>query len=271
MSCRFSNAAFNIVTDICTTILPLPILNTLRIPKKQKYLLMVVFGLGGITCVISVLRLQSLYVISKSTDISWDNPMAALWSSMEVNVGIICSVSHLKNESAAVHANNYQCIPTLKGLLTRVFPSLAVGESYFGSRSGYMGPSIESRPDAVDFGRLGHEAPEDDAEKAAAMTQEVYELGNGSTHDLPMASRRQSTMLPPLPPPDRAVVAARASLSTPPQVTQQLSQWLGKEIGHTRTDTIETARTVSTMHTTGTTSSRDDPGKSDGASTISMC
>ncbi|KAF2167882.1 hypothetical protein M409DRAFT_65944 [Zasmidium cellare ATCC 36951] len=105
----FANAAFNIITDIGTTILPLPILNTLRIPKKQKYLLMVVFGLGGITCVISILRLQSLYVISKSTDVSWDNPMAAIWSSMEVNVGIICS-----------------CIPTLKGLLTRMFPSLAV-------------------------------------------------------------------------------------------------------------------------------------------------
>lgn len=90
---RFSNAAFNIITDICTTILPLPILNTLRIPKKQKYLLMLVFGLGGITCIISILRLQSLYVISKSTDVSWDNPLAAIWSSMEVNVGIICSVS----------------------------------------------------------------------------------------------------------------------------------------------------------------------------------
>lgn len=93
--CRFSNAAFNIITDICTTILPLPILNTLRIPKKQKYLLMLVFGLGGITCIISILRLQSLYVISKSTDVSWDNPLAAIWSSMEVNVGIICSVSSI--------------------------------------------------------------------------------------------------------------------------------------------------------------------------------
>lgn len=110
----FSNAAVNILTgesirhcrhkpvprtntsscaDLATTILPLPTLNSLRIPKRQKYILMVVFGLGGITCVLSILRLQSLYVISKSTDVSWDNPLAATWSSLEVNVGIICSVS----------------------------------------------------------------------------------------------------------------------------------------------------------------------------------
>ena len=68
---------------------------------------MAVFGMGGVVCLISVLRLSSLYAISVSTDVSWDNPLAAIWSSCEVNVGILCS-----------------CLPTLKGCVTRYFPRL---------------------------------------------------------------------------------------------------------------------------------------------------
>jgi hypothetical protein len=95
----------NIITDVATTILPLPVFKSLNLPKRQRYILMGVFGMGGVVCLISVLRLSSLYTISISTDVSWDNPLAAIWSSTEVNVGILCS-----------------CLPTLKGCLTRYFP-----------------------------------------------------------------------------------------------------------------------------------------------------
>ncbi|RMY78999.1 hypothetical protein D0863_00312 [Hortaea werneckii] len=101
----FTNAALNIVTDIATVVIPLPVLKGLQLPKRQKIALMIVFGLGGITCIVSILRLQSLYAISIAEDVTWENPMAAIWSSIEVNVGILCS-----------------CIPTLKGCVNRVFP-----------------------------------------------------------------------------------------------------------------------------------------------------
>ena len=69
------------------------------------------------TCIISILRLQSLYVVSHSKDISWDNPLAAIWSCSELNVGIICS-----------------CIPTLKGCVVRVFPSLFSSTNVYGNQ-----------------------------------------------------------------------------------------------------------------------------------------
>ena len=68
---------------------------------------MTVFALGGFTCVVSILRLQSLYVISKATDVSWNNPLAAIWSSVEINTGILCS-----------------CLPTLKACVSRYFPRI---------------------------------------------------------------------------------------------------------------------------------------------------
>ncbi|KAK4540205.1 hypothetical protein LTR36_009703 [Oleoguttula mirabilis] len=42
-----------------------------------------------------------------ATDITWENPMAAIYSSTEVNIGIICS-----------------CLPTLKGCVAHFFPRL---------------------------------------------------------------------------------------------------------------------------------------------------
>lgn len=48
MLIRFTNASINIVTDICTGVLPLPTLNSLNLPRRQKYALMAVFALGGL-------------------------------------------------------------------------------------------------------------------------------------------------------------------------------------------------------------------------------
>jgi len=58
-------------------------------------------------CVVSILRLQSLVAISNSADPTYDNPPAATWSSVEINVGIICS-----------------CLPCLRPLLARFMPNV---------------------------------------------------------------------------------------------------------------------------------------------------
>ncbi|KAI5361671.1 hypothetical protein Slin14017_G084040 [Septoria linicola] len=113
----FFNSSFNIATDIATAILPLPVVKSLNLPKRQRHALMAVFGLGGIICVISIVRFHSLYAIAVSDDPSWDNPLAALWAALEATVGIIAS-----------------CLPTLKGLVTKYFPSLIATAS--GSRGG---------------------------------------------------------------------------------------------------------------------------------------
>ena len=90
---RYTMAGGTIFTDILTTLLPIAPLNALPFPRRQKVILMVVFCLGGLTCVLSILRLPSIYVVSRSSDVSWDNPKAAIWSCMELYAGIICSVS----------------------------------------------------------------------------------------------------------------------------------------------------------------------------------
>ncbi|KAI9046858.1 hypothetical protein LZ554_008937 [Drepanopeziza brunnea f. sp. 'monogermtubi'] len=87
----FFNSAMNIFTDIVLIILPMPALSTLQLPPKQKFGLILIFALGGLVCVVSVLRLHSLYIASLSNDMTWDNVESSIWSNIEVAVSIICA------------------------------------------------------------------------------------------------------------------------------------------------------------------------------------
>lgn len=44
--CRYANAAVNILTDCATALLPIGVINSLDMPKRQKKLLLAVFGIG---------------------------------------------------------------------------------------------------------------------------------------------------------------------------------------------------------------------------------
>ena len=103
----FTNSALNIVSDVAIFLAPMPVLSQLRLPRRQRMALIVVFGLGAFVCLISMLRLRALYNISVSKDVTWDNGAAAAWSSLEVNVGIICA-----------------SLPPLRKPISRVFPKI---------------------------------------------------------------------------------------------------------------------------------------------------
>ena len=62
----FANAALNIVSDFVIVAIPISLLRKLQIPRKQKYILMGVFGAGVFASVTPIVRLHSLYVIGKT-------------------------------------------------------------------------------------------------------------------------------------------------------------------------------------------------------------
>ena len=53
----FSTSVIGIILDWAIWILPIPVVGRLKLPRRQKWGLMGVFGLGGMVCVVSVLRL----------------------------------------------------------------------------------------------------------------------------------------------------------------------------------------------------------------------
>lgn len=100
----YSNAAIQIFTDIVILILPMPLLSKLHLPRKQKAGIMLVFCVGIFVVATSSVRLYELKTLVHSQDISKTNAKAAVWSSLENNVSIICA-----------------CLPTLQPLISRIF------------------------------------------------------------------------------------------------------------------------------------------------------
>lgn len=114
------SAPVNILTDLIILFLPMPLLTGLALPSKQKIILIATFALGGFVTIVAVMRIAYLQETSTARleDLSgaggrqytqenlfWYTAPPCMWSTVEVNVGIICA-----------------CIPVLKPLLVRLAP-----------------------------------------------------------------------------------------------------------------------------------------------------
>lgn len=97
----YANAGVNIATDLMILLLPIPVIKSLNLPKREKFALAFLFLLGSIVCVISCLRLKALMPASKP-DTTWNTAVTTIWTEAEMNVAITCA-----------------CLPVLRGL---VFP-----------------------------------------------------------------------------------------------------------------------------------------------------
>lgn len=62
--------------------------------------------------VVSIVRLEGLVTFANSINPTWDNWSTGIWSTIEINVGIICA-----------------CMPSLRLLLIRAFPKLLVANT----------------------------------------------------------------------------------------------------------------------------------------------
>jgi len=121
-----ASAPVNIITDLAILFLPMPILTSMRLPKKQKTILVITFGFGVFVAVVDIIRIAYLQAASTYrlneitndiyvgdtrtedvTDFSWYSSFSFMWSAIEVNVGIMCA-----------------CVPALKPLVSRYMPKM---------------------------------------------------------------------------------------------------------------------------------------------------
>ncbi|KAH3912526.1 hypothetical protein HBH56_116160 [Parastagonospora nodorum] len=87
----FSTSVIGIVLDWAIWILPIPVVGRLKLPRRQKWGLMCVFGLGGMVCVVSVLRLVLVWCYAHEGRVTKSGTFALIWSTLELNVAIICA------------------------------------------------------------------------------------------------------------------------------------------------------------------------------------
>lgn len=119
------SAPINIVTDLAILALPIPVLTGMRLPKRQKYILVFTFSLGIFVTIVDVVRIYYLQqaistvstapssdpsaIFGDSPEFAWNASLSLMWSAVEVNVGMICA-----------------CIPTLKPLIVKILPAFII-------------------------------------------------------------------------------------------------------------------------------------------------
>ncbi|KAK6338368.1 hypothetical protein TWF730_002432 [Orbilia blumenaviensis] len=102
----FASAPVNILEDLAIIVLPIPVLTSLRLPTRQKAILLVVFSLGLFDIVVGIIRIHYFQLTeSQALDFDYNAAYSFMWAAIEVNVGIVCA-----------------SIPMTKPLISRFFP-----------------------------------------------------------------------------------------------------------------------------------------------------
>ncbi|KAL6234228.1 hypothetical protein BDW75DRAFT_213068 [Aspergillus navahoensis] len=117
-----SSSPVNIITDLAILVLPNPILTRMRLPRKQKIILVITFSFGFFVAVVDVVRIAYLQEATidreialrqihiqnyGGEDFAWYASLSFMWSVVEVNVSVMCA-----------------CVPSLKPLVARLVPKL---------------------------------------------------------------------------------------------------------------------------------------------------
>jgi len=125
----------------------MPILTSMRLPKKQKIILIITFSFGFFVAAVDVVRIAYLQSASmtrlaeiqgsdgdgsarnaEQTDFSWYASLSFMWSAVEVNVGIMCA-----------------CVPGLKPLVSRFMPHMLRDSGEPPSETGSLSLAVGSR------------------------------------------------------------------------------------------------------------------------------
>ncbi|CUS13283.1 unnamed protein product [Tuber aestivum] len=123
----YFNSASSIFTDVVVTILPLPLMLRLELPKRQKFGLCAIFSLGGFVCATGVVRLIELPNPFASKDITWDTASTMLWYYAEASFIIIAACAPALKPFFRLY------IPVIIGSTKATHkhsPSYQIGQSY---------------------------------------------------------------------------------------------------------------------------------------------
>ncbi|KAI5803349.1 hypothetical protein DFH27DRAFT_46434 [Peziza echinospora] len=77
--------------DFLVLMLPLKLVASLRLPKRQKAVLVCLFCAGGAACIASILRLYYFPWINNSLDVTWNVTPIAFWGQVEASTAVICA------------------------------------------------------------------------------------------------------------------------------------------------------------------------------------
>ncbi|PVH93391.1 hypothetical protein DM02DRAFT_662000 [Periconia macrospinosa] len=131
-----ASSALNMVLDIVIFILPIPLLWALKLPTRQRLCLVVVFALGLIVVIASILRLHTLLALFNTPayrkDNTWSTVDSMNWASVEVHLAILVSCT------AAFKTLIQRFLPGIIGSLSGTKQSVSRRYTFTTRDGGYM-------------------------------------------------------------------------------------------------------------------------------------
>ncbi|KAJ2978692.1 hypothetical protein NQ176_g3677 [Zarea fungicola] len=121
----WANGVLSIAFDLMIILIPLVEVSKMMMSWKKKLSIIVMFLVGTFATVVSILRLVSVTGFSETVNITWNFFGVGLWSTVEINVGIICS-----------------SLPTVRLILVQLSPRV------FGTRRSHPGTTLNSSADS---------------------------------------------------------------------------------------------------------------------------
>lgn len=192
---QYSTQGINIVTDLVLWLLPLRLITQVKLPRRQKWGLYIVFLLGFLVPIASVSKLIVITKIVVSpdpavSDLSYTGGVQiSAWSVVEVNIAIICC-----------------SMPTIRPLLKKLIPGLlgtvkSVPEIKKDRTSGYQNRGARAKGGPMPLGSVeGVSKPVEGTGSVGVVTMTRREVGEsyydnhsvdfpvpGSSHDEEMS------------------------------------------------------------------------------------
>ncbi|PSR90738.1 hypothetical protein BD289DRAFT_208574 [Coniella lustricola] len=130
-----AQAILNITTDGVLIIMPVITLYGLQMPRKQKVTVGLILGLGSGAVIASCVRIAYVRAMQDNPDVLYTQGSAAVWSAVEINIGILCN-----------------CLAMLKPFVRHHLPWL---RSLIGMRSGASGSAGPIHPPEIYGKRAG--------------------------------------------------------------------------------------------------------------------
>ncbi|KAF7187451.1 Satratoxin biosynthesis SC1 cluster protein 4 [Pseudocercospora fuligena] len=154
-------AAINIVLDLMVIGLPFPQLWKMKMNKRKKLQVMIMFGTGLIITVLSILRLQSLVAYTDHNNFTWVFVTTGAWSKLELNAAILCA-----------------CMPAIRNYIRRFSPATTGDTVKGGNTTAKSGLSGRESPWLASLDRRVHQRTmNDDSDDIRSGTLTVSDFG----------------------------------------------------------------------------------------------
>jgi hypothetical protein len=164
-----SMGSIALIEDVIILCMPIPVFWKLQINTRQKIALILVFSLGGLVCIFSLMRLIEFRQF-QLTDLAASSAKESIWTCLELNVAIICG-----------------CLPFLNPLVQGVRSKVRSNASKYHSQpSTGSNLHLHTRGNKGDFRELGSDCG------ASANSHNHNAMATASQQSSDMENNRQN-------------------------------------------------------------------------------